>query len=311
MRRESYTLMIVGDAHREVRRHRLEYRHIRLAFLVAVLVFVSGAAITSHGLSLLGQPFDSASLRAENQTLEERLLRLRAHAAAVEDGLRQIDDADRTLRRMADLPAPSPNLALGPVSLTPSATGGATPDIDPFAVPLDAERLASVRDIDESRLSTLGSSVARARSSLEELVGYFTERNQLLSSTPSVWPTRGWITSEFGWREDPFTSGRVMHAGIDLAAPEGTQVVAPASGTVVYAGEDGGYGRMITIDHGRGITTNYGHLSRVLVKVGDTVSRGQHIGAVGNTGRSTGPHLHYEVRQNGIPISPRAYVLER
>jgi murein DD-endopeptidase MepM/ murein hydrolase activator NlpD len=118
------------------------------------------------------------------------------------------------------------------------------------------------------------------------------------------------VTSTFGPREDPFTGERIMHFGLDLAAPEGAQVRAPAAGNVIFAGERGPYGNMIAIDHGRGVVTHYAHLSRLLVDVGTTVERGQHIGAIGNTGRSTGPHLHYETRVSGVPVNPMRFVLE-
>ena len=101
-----------------------------------------------------------------------------------------------------------------------------------------------------------------------------------------------------------------MHAGVDMAAEEGTRVSASASGLVTHAGPNGAYGNMIRIDHGNGLVTHYAHLSRVIVKVGEEVRRGQHIGAVGNTGRSTGPHLHYEVRREQMPINPMTYILE-
>jgi murein DD-endopeptidase MepM/ murein hydrolase activator NlpD len=100
-----------------------------------------------------------------------------------------------------------------------------------------------------------------------------------------------------------------MHSGLDIATREGAEVVSPASGTVIFAGEKAAYGNTIVVDHGRDITTLYGHLQRYIVKPGDKLQRGQHIANVGNTGRSTGPHLHYEVRLNGVPVNPRRYVV--
>ena len=111
-------------------------------------------------------------------------------------------------------------------------------------------------------------------------------------------------------RLDPYTSERVMHAGMDIAGPHGKEVIAPSDGTVVFAGLEGGYGNVLVIDHGYGIKTRYGHLSAVKVKAGEKVKRGQIIAALGNTGRSTGPHLHYEVRVNGIAQNPRKFLLD-
>jgi murein DD-endopeptidase MepM/ murein hydrolase activator NlpD len=136
------------------------------------------------------------------------------------------------------------------------------------------------------------------------------DQKDYLASMPTLKPTNGWYTSGFGLRNSPFTGKPAMHEGLDLANHVGSPIVAPASGIVTYAGGRPGYGNMVTIDHGYGIQTQFGHVSRLYVKVGEKVKRGQKIAAVGNTGRSTGPHVHYEVRVNGIPVDPYYYILE-
>jgi murein DD-endopeptidase MepM/ murein hydrolase activator NlpD len=118
------------------------------------------------------------------------------------------------------------------------------------------------------------------------------------------WPVTGTITSPFGWRSNPFGGGPEFHQGLDIAAPSGTTVTAAASGTVIMAQWYGGYGNYILIDHGGGYSTGYGHLSAMYVSSGQAVQRGQAIGAVGSTGQSTGPHLHFEVRIAGKPVDP-------
>ena len=118
------------------------------------------------------------------------------------------------------------------------------------------------------------------------------------------WPVSGTITSPFGWRHSPFGGGLDFHPGLDIGAPMGTTITAAAGGTVISAGWYGGYGNYILIDHGGGVATGYGHCSRIFVAAGQTVQRGQAIGAVGSTGASTGPHLHFEVRVNGKPVDP-------
>jgi murein DD-endopeptidase MepM/ murein hydrolase activator NlpD len=132
----------------------------------------------------------------------------------------------------------------------------------------------------------------------------------MLASTPSIWPTQGWVTSDFGVRLDPYSADRSMHQGLDISTPHGQPVQTPSDGTVVFNGTEGGYGKVLVIDHGYGVKTRYGHLSETFVRLGERVSRGQKVAAVGNTGRSTGPHLHYEVRVNGIPENPRKFILE-
>ena len=129
------------------------------------------------------------------------------------------------------------------------------------------------------------------------------------SFLPTMWAHLGKINNEFGYRRNPFSGrGYEFHAGMDIDGNRGDLVAVPANGTVITAGWEGGYGNLIEVDHGNGLTTRYGHLSRIGVQVGDTIQRGQLIGLIGSTGRSTGPHLHYEVRLNDKPINPRRFL---
>lgn len=130
------------------------------------------------------------------------------------------------------------------------------------------------------------------------------------ASSPSLWPVKGWLTSGFGYRSSPWGRGHRMHKGVDIAAPIGTIVQAPSDGVITYARRKGGYGLTVVIDHGYGIKTLYGHNSRLFVAEGDRIRRGQTIAAVGNTGASTGPHLHYEVHVDGIPTDPMNFIVE-
>ncbi|MGH1468820.1 MAG: M23 family metallopeptidase [Bdellovibrionales bacterium] len=134
-------------------------------------------------------------------------------------------------------------------------------------------------------------------------------QRDLLSATPSVRPTGGWLSSGFGYRTDPFTKRKKLHKGMDFAANIGTPIYAPADGTVSFAGREGGYGKIVSIDHGYGLVTRFAHTSRLLVKTGQKINRWDLIAEVGNTGRSSGPHLHYEVRLNGVPVNPEKYIL--
>ena len=159
-------------------------------------------------------------------------------------------------------------------------------------------------------LGHLGKQAKVQSISFQELDNFFKNQKSLLSSTPSIWPTRGWVTSGFGFRKSPFTGLREKHEGWDIAARIGAPVRTTADGVVVVEGREYGYGNLVEIDHGYGLVTRYGHNSKHFVKVGDRVKRGQVIALVGNTGRSTGPHLHYEVLLNGVPANPKNYILE-
>jgi len=144
----------------------------------------------------------------------------------------------------------------------------------------------------------------------DALVKVFETETSLLASTPSIWPTNGWPSSSVGWRLDPFTGKQTFHSGLDIAAAYGNPVIAPADGYVTQTTDDKYYGNSIQINHGGGITTLYGHLSKIEVNPGQKVKRGDEIGKVGNTGRSLGSHLHYEIRVNDKIVNPLSYILE-
>jgi murein DD-endopeptidase MepM/ murein hydrolase activator NlpD len=146
--------------------------------------------------------------------------------------------------------------------------------------------------------------------SLEELVADLQDKHERMASSPAVWPTEGWLTSRFGTRISPFTGKRQFHSGIDVAGARGTAVIATASGKVVFAGNKGPLGQTLIVDHGHGIRTHYGHNDEILVKRGARVERGDAIGRMGNSGRSTGPHLHYTVEVHGKAVNPLDYIFD-
>jgi len=136
------------------------------------------------------------------------------------------------------------------------------------------------------------------------------QKKELFASTPNIFPVQGWLSSGFGWRNDPFTHKRAFHYGIDISAPWGTSIRAAAQGKVTSAGWNDGYGLTIEINNGYGYVTIYGHLSKILVKKGAWVNKGDIIGRLGSTGRSTGPHLHFEVHRNKKAINPLSLMVE-
>lgn len=313
MASKNFTLMIVPEAHAQVRRVQIPKKAIYLGVLVVVALLGGLGSLLVHYAYIVGQVFDARIMRDENGRLKDRIAVLQAKVDDVDQRLMQLKVFDEKLRAMTDLHDEERGLAMGPLKSNPQGGADLPSDIDPFAVPLagDDPAVDQLRDaLLDSRLVGLAHEANRELQSLSDLVDYFSVREVMLKSTPSIAPTRGLLTSGFGSREDPFTSDHSMHSGLDIAAREGSEVVAPASGMVIFAGERAAYGNCIVIDHQRGdITTLYGHLSAMLVKPGDKVQRGQHIGKVGTTGRSTGPHLHYEVRINGVPVNPRRFIV--
>jgi murein DD-endopeptidase MepM/ murein hydrolase activator NlpD len=159
-----------------------------------------------------------------------------------------------------------------------------------------------------STMSDVVGTVRRATGTLRQIAGVMMRFDTVIAQLPTQWPVRTAIVSEFGMRRDPFTNDREFHQGIDITATHGTPVKSPAAGAIALAGNHGGYGLAVIVDHGSGVQTLYGHLSRVSVKHGERVARGQLLGHAGNTGRSTGSHLHYEVTVGGRPVNPRSYL---
>lgn len=158
------------------------------------------------------------------------------------------------------------------------------------------------------QVDRLTSDATAREQSFAAILDYLQEKKSLLAATPSVWPVLGWVTSEFGKRISPFGSETEFHKGIDIATRIGRPIQAPADGVVAEVAYEHGMGQMVRIDHGHGVSTLYGHLSKAAVRTGTTVRRGDRIGYVGNTGSTTGAHLHYTVMLNGIPVNPRKYL---
>jgi len=181
--------------------------------------------------------------------------------------------------------------------------------IDDLSMSSDSEIDTQFRSA-QNRLMDIEYKLAYQEEELTKLGEYFVEQSALLASTPSIIPVKGWTTSTFGQRIDPFTRKITKHEGIDISTRIGTPIVAPADGVVTFAGNKPGYGLTLIIDHGYGIVTRYGHNSKFFVAHGTKVKRGMPISAVGSSGRSTGPHLHYEVLINGVPVNPKKFIMD-
>ncbi|MBS2030969.1 MAG: peptidoglycan DD-metalloendopeptidase family protein [Deltaproteobacteria bacterium] len=301
MAKTVYTVLVVPDRSSSTMRFRVPRATIlRFAAIVGVLALAAVGAMF-HYAHVVSQVTDDRAIKEENVQLRGELLQIQQKVATINKTLDRVEQLDQKLRQISMLSDPDRNLAIGPVG-TKEGEG----ELDGKQLVLDPEDGPTV----ESKLDSLSAEAAKQEQSLQELQEYFEDQKSLLASAPSVWPARGFVTSDFGHRLDPYTAERTMHKGLDIGVPFGTTVVAPADGTVVFASTEGGYGNVLVLDHGYGIKTRYGHLSQILVKAGQKVHRGDKIALSGNTGRSTGPHVHYEVRVNGIPQNPRKFILE-
>ena len=306
MSKETFTLIVVPDhATAEVRRYHFKKKWLLQAAIVGGVMGTLLLVAVVHYVMVAREAAENRQLRDENVALRAELRTVGEKVEHMTGTLDRVERFDQKLRAITLLSDPQRNLAMGPTETEPQNQVPASSD-NPFGRSQPPESPKALSE----KLDKLSSEATRQEQSLQELQAYFSDQRFLLASVPSIWPTRGWVTSDFGVRLDPYTSDRVMHSGMDIAGAHGKEVISPSDGTVVFAGLEGGYGNVLVLDHGYGIKTRYGHLSALKVKAGEKVKRGQAIAAVGNTGRSTGPHLHYEVRVNGIAQNPRKFILD-
>ncbi|MBX3277555.1 MAG: M23 family metallopeptidase [Acidobacteria bacterium] len=274
-----YTFVFAPTASSRFRQINLHYRTIYLILGLAVVgmitVSVGAYQLTRHAILVAKfnlMQMQNRRLRDENHEVKNNLDRIQGRIAVIETTSRKLAEVSG-LSRPGDV---SSNIGAG------GPAGGHPDDLEQATAALERE-LRQIKDV--------------------------VDRNQMkLSSTPSGWPVRGYVSDGFGTRSDPFSGGAEVHAGLDIATTFGTAIEATADGIVIFAGSHAGYGNVVVIDHGYGVTTRYGHMSRIDAKVGDRVTRGRQIGAVGSTGRSTGPHCHYEVRIHDRPVNPLNYI---
>ncbi len=296
-----FTVIVVSDHSQAVRKFRVPRRWLQNLSWGGLGLGLVALLTIGHYVTLLGASGENSVLKEENAQLRSQVLLVQEKVAHISATLDRVERFDAKLRTaVTSLQDPERNLAIGPV-------GSPGPDVLPAGPAPAAEQNFTGLP---GRLGSLETEASRQEQSLQELQEYFDDQRSLLASTPSIWPVRGWVTSDFGTRLDPYSADRQMHEGLDIASPHGQPVQAPSDGVVVFNGVEGGYGKVLVIDHGYGVKTRYGHLSEIFVKLGDRVKRGEKVAAVGNTGKSTGPHLHYEVRVNGVPENPRKFILE-
>jgi murein DD-endopeptidase MepM/ murein hydrolase activator NlpD len=295
------TILLVPDATNRVKRFKVPsflpvFFGLILVSCAAFLVFI----IRDYQFMKIHSP-QLVRLEKENELQKRQLDQLAKRIDKTTKKLYELKEFDRKLRIMVNLETSEGKKEF-------QGVGGSDPILFQPQHNMAKTHKDLVRSM-HSAIDNLDSEIALCEKDKTELHKFLENQKVLLASTPSIWPTNGWLSSRFGYRISPFTGKKEFHRGIDIATRMGAPIVAPADGIVLKIYSDHGYGKVLAVSHGYGVITRYAHLNKALVKKGQYVKRGETIALVGNSGRSTGPHLHYEVHLNRVAVDPLRYVL--
>jgi murein DD-endopeptidase MepM/ murein hydrolase activator NlpD len=306
---KQFTVLFIDDKGSPVRESRISKG------LIQFLIMVSFLGVTAIGIGIykymnlnhavMANTQLMTQLEKQKSVIEGQRDQIKSFAQdinALKSKLISLNQFEQKIRIMANLEHKADQASL-------FAIGGSMPDDLDTGQPLSQENDRLVREMHD-HMEQVDQASSVQESSFDMLLKSLQSKKNLLAATPSLRPVDGWISSDFGYRVSPFTGRKEFHKGLDIATRQGTPIIAPADGLVTYAADKWLMGNMVTIDHGFGMVTRYGHIHKFLKHKGDRVKRGDIIALVGNTGRSTGPHLHYEVRLNGVPVDPQKYILD-
>lgn len=307
MRGKRFKFIYFSTSRSEVREISIGPGKLAIALSIVAVVSITITALFLHLSTNFFQNVELSRVTRKNTELANMLSVMEQRVVDIEKKVLLVEKQDNDLRVFADLPKidnDTRQLGVGGIDEKTFSS---------FAYSND-EKLEQAYKI-KSLLNNLSQRMDLAYNSRQEIKDAYTALNNDLAHMPSITPVpSGRIKSRFGYRTDPFTQKRRFHDGLDLAAARGTEIYAPAAGRVESVRQryspGQGYGRQIVIDHGNGIKTRYAHLKNCLVKPGETVSRYTLVATVGTSGRSTGPHLHYEVILNGKPVDPLKYIFD-
>ncbi|MBI4831305.1 MAG: peptidoglycan DD-metalloendopeptidase family protein [Candidatus Lindowbacteria bacterium] len=303
---KKWNLMIVPNSPgRKVHSFNLSLRPFKIAAIVAAFLFVLSAAAALYA---------GHNYHQKNQTqISELELQIKARDAKLSELNRQfvvLEELEEKLRTVADLKPRKRSKIEMAAGGQGGPEGGDSLTNDPaLFASADAVTMYAV----ESSAEELLENSIDLKDSFLEILQALERKDETRTRIPSLNPVASpgaWLSSSFGYRDDPISGKKRFHEGVDIVAPRGTPIIAPADGVVIYAGWDNGLGRMVVIAHGYGYSTAYGHCDALLVRRGERVKRGDVVAYIGSTGRSTGPHLHYEVRRYGKLDNPRKYLVD-
>ena len=305
-----YTVLIVPEGsdapHKRFVVTRRRVRRMGVwAGVLAALVIGLPALLTGVWMG-----YGTAQLRTDNGQLQSRLAGLDRRVEFVESSLERVQSYDAKIRALTRADEGVRPYGIGPLQdlevLALNRQDATLPD----GSALMSTGIAGASNLAlECRIDDLSAALDAEEVSLQEVRGYLVSRESLLHAYPTAWPADGWITSRYGFRESPILGAQTFHNGLDIAGPYGSPIRATADGVVISASYREAYGYAVELDHGFGFGTLYAHCSRLLVEEGQEVERGDVIARIGATGRATGPHLHYEVRRDGITVNPQNYLI--
>jgi len=309
MMRRKISVCLISNSVAPVRQFSASQTFLQIMGCVCIVGIV-GIAVLGYDYYALSQ--ESFSNQALETAISQQQQEIGSQRKQIQTFAREIN---RLKSRLANLRSSEKKLRQI-VNLEPSkdqeatfGMGGSLPEDLDTKIDLSEKHNSLVRDMHE-QVEILNAAISSQGEEFSRLFKHLDDQQSILACTPSIQPADGWITSRFGYRKSPFTGKREFHRGLDIAARKKSPIFATANGVVTYVGTKGLLGKVIIIDHGYGMVTRYGHVYKALKKKGDKVQRGDKIALVGSTGRTTGPHLHYEVRLNGVPVNPEKYILD-
>lgn len=320
MSEKAYTIVLTSNSSTKVKSITIPKSWVRMALFFVGVIFVLLFCLIIDYFNVLSNYSDNSSLKSQNIILKQKFKLVESKVFTLEKTLQRVKGVSLKINNMANIPVLKKEVKtvqpMGPMQASVSPISSLFEKLKfikkaPFArLDQGEENLNGVNEL-EIKVDNLAKRTQLEEQSSLALWENMSHRKTIFDATPNMRPVKdGWYTSKFGLRSDPFTGHSVMHSGLDIAAAPGTPVYAPANGLVSYVGYEDGYGNLVAIDHGYGVKTRYAHNSEIHVKYGQTVNRGDKIASVGSTGRSSGYHLHYEVRVNGVAVDPKGYIIE-
>jgi murein DD-endopeptidase MepM/ murein hydrolase activator NlpD len=329
--RKTITLYLVSSGESETKKITFPITYFKVSLFFVGIIIVSLMAGFIDYFGLLAQSLENKKLKLENIELKNQFQKVEVKLDSLQSAMDRVTNVSNKLKLITDIqlkdrpeklnfPAQQvvnnkneenfePRMSLDDIEKNDPVIESETP-LNPLRGEVASEKSTSNYATLVIRIDQAVKDSNLKEQSVIELWELLSDRQSLLSATPSIKPARGPIGSRYGYRIDPINGRQKMHAGLDIAAPPGTPVRAPADGVISFAGWDDQYGKLVSIDHGYGVLTRFGHNSQIFVQVGQKISKYDVISAVGSTGRSTGPHLHYEVRVNGLAVNPVNYILD-